>query len=232
MADTAEIQLAQAPQRSTSPNNRQSPEAQLQSLVDGLGNGGTAYLSRIACMNGEMARRRDNNAPGFFDSGSNITVGQACRALMEFSADASARGNNTPAELLAPFRELVDFSSTNPNPQRNQAALALVNGLVNVSRNPAYANSTGTPMQLDGQGKIHQATPGWVMDARYSQIVSAVLAGERAAPNRISSWNETQVNNAVELCNRNRATLEQCSAIGQEVAAIYLQRRAGQAATR
>ncbi|MCA3350652.1 MAG: hypothetical protein INF97_08675 [Roseomonas sp.] len=219
MTATANIQLAQA-----RPTPR-SPQEQLQSLVNALGNGGTAYLSRIACMNGEMAQRRDTKTGGYFDSRPDVTVGQACRGLMEFSADATARGDNTPAELLAPYRELVDFSSTNPNPQRNQAAQALVNGFVNGSRDPENANTRGVLARLDGQGKTFSLTPGAALDARFTQVVLGVRDGSvTTVPNRISTWSEEQVNIAVETCVRGNATLRQCTAIGQEVAAIYLSR--------
>ncbi|MFN8994175.1 MAG: hypothetical protein ACK5X3_11020 [Pseudomonadota bacterium] len=207
------------------------PKAQLQRLINSIGNGGGAYLSRIACMNGRMAERKDKNAPGFFDDAPDVTVGQACRALMEFSADATARGDNTPAELLAPFRELVDFSSTNPNPQRNQAAQRLVNGYVNGSRNPANANSTGLPIQLDGQGKTYQLTPGAALDAEFTSTVLGVRAGRRQIPNRLfPQATEAQINDAVDACARGRATLNQCGSVGQEVAAIYLRRQGNQAA--
>ena len=218
MTATANIQLAQA--RSTP----QSPQEQLRSLVDGLGNGGIAYLNRIACMEGTIVPRKENNV-GFFAGSPDITVGQACRGLMEFSADATARGNNTPAELLAPYRELVDFSSTNPNPQRNQAAQALVNGFVNGSRDPENANTRGVLARLDGQGKTFSLTPGAALDARFTQVVLGVRDGSvTTVPNRISTWSEEQVNIAVETCVRGNATLRQCTAIGQEVAAIYLSR--------
>jgi hypothetical protein len=198
------------------------PKAQLQSLVDGLGNGGTAYLSRIACMNGEMARRRDNNAPGFFDSGSNITVGQACRALIEFSADASARGNNTPAELLAPFRELVDFSSTNPNPQRNQAAQALVNGLVNAGRDERYGNLRQISIRME-DGKTYPLTSGTALDAEFTYTVSGVREGRFPIPNRLyPNATNADITAAVEACTRGRSTIGQCGAAGQELAVLYL----------
>lgn len=230
LADTKPpVILAQAPQRTTSPPNRQSPDAQLQSLVDGLGNGGIAYRHRIACMDGTIVPRKENNV-GHFAGSPDITIGQACRALMEFSADATARGDNTPAELLAPFRELVDFSSTNPNPQRNQAAQRLVNGYVNGSRDPQNANTRGVLVRLDGENKTYPLTPGTALDARFSQVVLGVRNGSiTTVPNRISTWSEAEVDNAVETCVRGNATLRQCTAIGQEVAAIYLARPRTQA---
>ncbi|MFN7610498.1 MAG: hypothetical protein ACK5QX_06105 [bacterium] len=224
MTMTDGVQLVQA--RQSTP----SPQEQLRRLIDNLGNAGGAHLDRIDCMNGAMVRRRENNV-GNFAISPDVTVGQDCRGLMEFSADATASGRTGGRDLLAPYRELVDFAGLERTPQANQPAQALVNGLVNVSRNPAYANSTGTPIQLDGQGKVYQATPGAALDATFAQAVSETRAG-RPAPNRITSWNDAQINNAVEACVRGRDTLIRCSAVGQEVAAIHLQRRAGQAATR
>jgi hypothetical protein len=119
----------------------------------------------------------------------------------------------------------VDFSSTNPTPQRNQAAQALVNGFVNGSRDPENANTRGVLARLDGQGKTFSLTPGAALDARFTQVVLGVRDGSvTTVPNRISTWSEEQVNIAVETCVRGNATLRQCTAIGQEVAAIYLSR--------
>lgn len=208
------------------------PNEQLRSLIDGLGNGGTAYLSRIACMNGEMARRRDNNAPGYFDGVSaDVTVGQVCRGLMEFSADATARGRNATTNLLAPYRELYDRGGPDPLPQANQPAQALVNGFVDGSRR-VYPNSYGLSVQLDGQGKAYELRPGAATDSSFTKTVSEYLAGARGVPNRITSWDEARVNSAVETCVRGRDTLQRCDAVGFEAAVIYIQRRAGQAATR
>ena len=207
------------------------PKAQLQSLVNSFGNGGTTFLSRIACMNGRMAERKDKNTPGFFDDAPDVTVGQACRALMEYSADASARSARDDRDLLAPFRQQVNYGGVNATPERDQAAQRLVNGLVNVSRNPAYANSTGTPIQLDGQGKVYQLTPGAALDAEFTSAVLGVRAGRRQIPDRLfPQATEAQINDAVDACARGRATLNQCGSVGQEVAAIYLRRQGNQAA--
>ncbi|MCA3423008.1 MAG: hypothetical protein INF81_08665 [Roseomonas sp.] len=219
LAPTTQPKIILAQARQSTP----SPQEQLQAMVNRLSNGGDSFISRIDCMNGRMASLRDNNTPGYFDQAPQATVGQFCRGVLEAAAGATARGKTGGVDLLAPFRDLRSVDGMNPTPQTNQAALALVNGLVNVSRNPAYANSTGTPMQLDGQGKVYQASPGAALDATFAQAVSETRAG-RPAPNRITSWNDAQINNAVEACVRGRDTLIRCSAVGQEVAAIYLSR--------
>lgn len=221
MADPAEIQLAQAPQRLTSPPNRQSPDAQLQSLVDGLGNGGIAYRHRIACMDGTIVPRKENNV-GHFAGSPDITVGQACRALMEFSADASARGNNTPAELLAPYRDLRSFDSLNPTPQTNQAAQALVNGLVNAGRDERYGNLRQISIRME-DGKTYPLTPGIALDAEFAYIVSGVREGRFPIPNRLyPNATNADITAAVEACTRGRSTIGQCGAAGQELAVLYL----------
>ena len=68
-------------------------------------------------------------------------------------------------------------------------------------------------------------TPGAVMDAEFTNAVLGVRAGRWQIPTRLSpNATEEQINNAVELCVRARATIGQCGAVGQEVAAIYLSR--------
>lgn len=205
------------------------PNAQLQRLVDGLANSGTGYLDRIDCMNGEMAKKKDTNAPGYFANAPDVTVGQACRGLLELTADNTANGRAGGGDLPAPYRYMVTglVFDDGANSASQRAAQGLVNGYVNGSRNPDNANTRGVLVRLDGQGRTYPLTPGAALDASFTQVVLEVQARNRTAPNRISSWNEEQVNSAVEGCVRARSTLRQCSAVGQEVAAIYLQRRGG-----
>jgi len=220
MTATANIQLAQA--RSTP----RSPQEQLRSLINGLGNGGLAYSNRIACMEGTIVQSKENNV-GHFDGAPDVTVGQACRGLMEFSADATARGDTGSRDLLAPYRNMATSLTFDDgaNSRSQIAAQALVNGFVNGSRDPDNANTRGVLARLDGQGKTFSLTPGAALDARFTQVVLGVRDGSvTTVPNRISTWSEEQVNIAVETCVRGNATLRQCTAIGQEVAAIYLSR--------
>ncbi len=208
------------------------PKAQLQSLINGLGNGGSAYLDRIDCMNGEMAKKKDTNAPGYFANAPDVTVGQACRALLEHNADATANGRTGSADLPAPYRYMVTglVFDDGANSASQRAAQGLVNGYVNGSRNPDNANKRGVLVRLDGQGRTYPLTPGAALDARFTQVVLGVRNGSiTTVPNRISTWSEAEVDNAVETCVRGNATLRQCSAVGQEVAAIYLARQGRQA---
>ncbi len=206
------------------------PNAQLQRLVDGLANNGTGYLDRIDCMNGEMAKKKDTNAPGYFANAPDVTVGQACRGLLELTADNTANGRAGGGDLLAPYRHRVNSSGNSREPEENAPAQRLVNGYVNGSRNPANANSTGLPIRLDGQGKTYQLTPGAALDAEFTSTVLGVRAGRRQIPDRLfPQATEAQINDAVDACVRGRATLNQCGSVGQEVATIYLRRQGVQA---
>ncbi len=208
------------------------PNAQLQSLINSLGNSGVVYQDRLFCMDGGMARLRDTNARGYFADRPDVTVGQVCRGLLELTADNTANGRAGGGDLLAPYRQRVNFSGNSREPEENAPAQRLVNGYVNGSRNPANANSTGLPIQLDGQGKTYQLTPGAALDAEFTSAVLGVRAGRRQIPDRLfPQATEAQINNAVELCVRGRGTLDQCSSVGQELAAIYF-RQPGRQVTR
>lgn len=198
------------------------PNAQLQSLVDRLGNNGTGYLDRIDCMNGEMAKKKDTNAPGYFATAPDVTVGQACRGLLELSADATARGRTGSADLTAPYRELVDLGGTNPTPQRNQAAQRLVNVFVNAAGDSDAAVSPVVSRSMDG--KNYRIQSGAAMDASFTNAVLQVKS-IGVPPRLYPQATEAQINEAVEACVRGRASVGACRDVGQDLAARYFASR-------
>ena len=200
--------------------------AQLQNLVNGLGSSPTVYLDRIFCMNGEMAQIKDNNTPGYFNNRApNATVGQLCRGLMEFSADATARGTTPDRDLLAPYRyeatRIVHDNDANSRAQK--AAQRLLNVFVNAGHDSDAARSNVVFRSMDGRNyRIHS---GSVMDAAFTNAVLQV-SSLGIPPRLYPQATEAQVNEAVEACVRGRAPVAACRDVGQELAARHLAKRA------